>query len=266
MQRRQVAGTDLRISPLGLGTVKFGRNQGVKYPQGFELPDDQQVIELLALAKDLGINLLDTAPAYGLSEQRLGQLLTDRHDWVLETKVGESFVDGASRFDFSAEGTRKSLENSLRLLRTDYLDMVLIHSDGDDERILREEAVLETLLAMRAEGWVRAVGISSKTATGGLLAFERDCDVVMATYNPVHTDELPVLETAAQQNKCVLIKKAFASGHLEQFARDDMSPVEAAMQFVFAQAGATSIVLGTINPEHLRENVDVANRVLAALA
>lgn len=266
MIKRVVGDTGLAVSALGLGTVKFGRNQGVKYPRGFELPDDARVVELLALAKDLGINLLDTAPAYGLSEQRLGQLLTDRQDWVIETKVGETFIEGQSRFDFSAKGTRKSLENSLRLLRTDYLDMVLIHSDGDDERILRDEDVLDTLLTMRAEGWVRAVGISSKTAAGGLLAFERDCDVVMASYNPVYTDELPVLEAAAQQNKSVLIKKAFASGHLDQFSQGGISPVEAAMQFVFAQAGVTSIVLGTINPDHLRENVDVANRVLAAAA
>jgi len=261
MQKRLVAQTGIEISPLGLGTVKFGRNQGVKYPQGFELPSDKQVRDLLALAFDLGINLLDTAPAYGLSEERVGKLLpTARHDWVIETKVGERFIDGESRFDFTAAGTRTSVENSLRLLKTDYLDMVLIHSNGDDERILREEAVLDTLLDMRQAGWVRAVGISSKTVEGALLAYRLGCDVAMAAYNPVYTDELPVLEAAAAQHRAVLVKKAFASGHLDTFG--GANPVEQALSFIFAQAGATSVVLGTINPKHLRENVAVANEIL----
>src|SRR5690606_20507720 len=75
MKRLQVAQTDLFVSPIGLGTVKLGRNQGVKYPQGFELPNDRQARELIAQAGDLGINLIDTAPAYGISEERLGGLL-----------------------------------------------------------------------------------------------------------------------------------------------------------------------------------------------
>ena len=59
---------------LGLGTVKFGRNQKIKYPT-FELPSDQAVCQLLDDAQNYGINLLDTAPAYGIAEERLGQLL-----------------------------------------------------------------------------------------------------------------------------------------------------------------------------------------------
>ncbi|WGZ95451.1 MAG: aldo/keto reductase [Candidatus Thiothrix putei] len=263
MEKRPVANTGIAISPLGLGTVKLGRNQGVKYPQGFELPSDREVRELLALAFDLGINLLDTAPAYGLSEARIGKLLPNsRHEWVIETKVGEQFADGVSRFDFSEQGTRRSVENSLRLLKTDYLDMVLIHSDGDDVRILQQEAVLDTLLQMQQHGWIRAVGISSKTVEGALLAYALGCEVVMAAYNPVYTDELPVLEAAAAQNKAVLVKKAFASGHLDQFAAKN--PVEQALSFILAQAGATSVVLGTLNPKHLRENVAVASAVLGA--
>src|SRR5690606_8720766 len=100
---RPLGTTGLTVSPLGLGTVKIGRNQGVKYPSGFELPDDNQVRDLLALARDAGINLLDTAPAYGTSEERLGPLLSgQRQEWILCSKVGEEFDNGESRFDFSA--------------------------------------------------------------------------------------------------------------------------------------------------------------------
>ena len=68
MELRPLGATGLQVSPLGLGTVKFGRNQGVKYPQAFNLPSDREALALLELAWDLGINLLDTAPAYGESE------------------------------------------------------------------------------------------------------------------------------------------------------------------------------------------------------
>ena len=72
MIKRPLGSTGIDVSVLGLGTVKIGRNQQVKYPTGFELPDDDTVIELFELAQSLGINFIDTAPAYGSSEQRLG--------------------------------------------------------------------------------------------------------------------------------------------------------------------------------------------------
>ena len=92
MQLRPFGNTGINVSPLGLGTVKLGRNEQVKYPNAFSIPDDQQAGELLELARDLGINLIDTAPAYGNSEQRLGALLKgQRHEWVICSKVGEEF-------------------------------------------------------------------------------------------------------------------------------------------------------------------------------
>src|SRR5690606_3456949 len=136
MQRFPVANTGVEISAIGLGTVKLGRDQDVKYPPGFQIPDDAQATQLLILALDLGINLIDTAPAYGRSEERLGPLLRgQRSDWVICTKVGEEFENGQSHFDFSPEHVRFSLERSLKRLETDYLDIVLVHSDGNDMEI-----------------------------------------------------------------------------------------------------------------------------------
>ena len=81
---RPLGSSGLLVSPLGLGTVKLGRDQGVKYPNGFRIPDDDEARMLLKLARDLGINLIDTAPAYGRSEERLGPLLRgQREDWVI---------------------------------------------------------------------------------------------------------------------------------------------------------------------------------------
>ena len=75
---RPLGTTGLQVSAIGFGTVKLGRNQQVKYPSGFALPDDARVEALLQIARDAGVNLLDTAPAYGSSEERLGKLLQQR--------------------------------------------------------------------------------------------------------------------------------------------------------------------------------------------
>ena len=179
MELRPLGTTGIEVSVLGLGTVKLGRNLGVKYPEPFLIPDDVDVRRLLATARELGLNLLDTAPAYGKSEERLGRLLPgNREEWVIVSKVGESFAEGVSRFDFSARATRRSVEASLKRLGTDYLDLVLIHSDGDDLRILEGGEVLETLIRLKQEGLIRAYGMSTKTITGGLKAVEC-CDAVM---------------------------------------------------------------------------------------
>ena len=181
MQKRRLGGTGLKVSEIGLGTVKFGRNQAVKYPQSFSLPSDIELEKLLATASELGINLLDTAPAYGSSEERLGKLLHGkRHDWILSTKVGEEFVDGKSRFDFSAAAIQASVERSLKRLQTDYLDVVLVHSDGNDMHLIEQENVFLMLEQMKQAGKIRSFGMSTKTIAGGLLALVQ-ADVVMVT-------------------------------------------------------------------------------------
>lgn len=257
MQYRPFGSTDLQLSVLGLGTVKLGRNQGVKYPSSFEIPDDKAARDLLALAKDLGINLLDTAPAYGNSEERLGHLLKNqRKDWIICTKVGEEFSTDAngnpqSYFDFSPEHTKFSIERSLKRLNTDYLDIVLVHSDGNDEHVIQHTGAIETLSELKKSGIIRAFGVSTKTISGGILAAEK-CDGVMATLNLAYQDELPVFDYCATHNKGVLIKKAFASGHLSSSTSD---PVRDSLSLALKQKATSSVIIGTINPKHLRENV-----------
>lgn len=239
--------TDIHISPLGLGTVKFGRNQQVKYPQPFELPDDNTITKLLNCARDLNINLIDTAPAYGESENRLGQLLKpDRKNWVIATKVGEEFTDGESHFDFSEKHTRYSIERSLKRLKTDYLDIVLVHSSGEDLHIIQQERIFQTLGSLQKAGLIRAFGMSTKTIEGGRLAAELS-DVVMVTFNPDYTDEQEVITYAHQLKKGVFIKKALSSGHLKDTIHDRM-------RFIFQQPGVSSVIVGTLNPEHLVQN------------
>ena len=269
--KRALGNTGLQVSCLGLGTVKFGRNQGVKYPTGFELPNDKEVSHILALACELGINLLDTAPAYGSSEERLGALLKNRHDWIVCSKTGEEFINGQSHFDFNAKHTQFSVERSLKRLRTDYLDLVLVHSDGNDKHIIQQTDCFETLLKLKQKGLIRAFGLSGKTVEGGLLALQY-ADAVMVTFNPAETSEREVIQHAKSLNKAVLIKKAFNSGHAvaakpttdecvdttqkEQAASTHPAtdPAQDSLRFVLNEPGVSSVIVGTINTRHLQAN------------
>lgn len=259
MDKKQLGHTDLMISPLGLGTVKFGRNESVKYPKGFEIPSEEFLADLLGQAKALGINMLDTAPAYGESEERLGRLLKgQREDWVIIGKAGEEFEDGESLYNFTPDHFERSLDRSLERLNTDYIDALLIHSDGNDMQILSNDKLIQCLHDFKAQGVVKAIGASTKTIEGGIMALEM-LDIVMATYNPAYIYEQPVLDYAAKHGGGILLKKALASGHVDQFGED---PVQASMDFAFGHAGVDGIIVGTINPAHLKQNVAAALNAL----
>jgi len=261
LPQRQLGDTDLYLSILGLGTVKLGRDQQVKYPTGFKIPDDKAVKNLFAACQDLGINFIDTAPAYGVSEERLGQLLPNKNDWMIMTKVGEVFENGQSSFDFSAKATRSSVERSLKRLRREHLDMVLVHSNGNDMDIINNQGALSELVELKQQGLIRSFGMSTKTVEGGLWVVE-NCDVVMATCNLSDEQDLPVIERAKELNKGVVVKKGLQSGHADKFAGG--SGVEAAFEHVFNQQGVTSMIVGTINIQHLSDNVHIVNDVIAA--
>ena len=246
-----------RLFIITSGTVKFGRNEGVKYPEEFELPDDYTLTRLLSTAEELGVNLLDTSPAYGTSEERLGKLLQGKRErWVIAGKAGEEFENGKSSYNFTAEHFTKSLERTLKRLNTDYLDILLIHSDGSDTKILSDEKLIARLHDFKKKGMVRAIGASTKTPEGGIKALEM-LDIVMATYNPAHMDEKPVLDYATKHNKPVLLKKLFASGHVNQ-----VGGMQKAMDFAFQHPGTSSVIVGTLKPERLRANVQAATNAL----
>lgn len=258
MIQKPIGTTSIRVSRLGLGTVKFGRNEQVKYPSAFDLPTDAEIHRLLDVAREHGVNLLDTAPAYGTSEERLGPILAERgeiDDWVLATKAGEEFRDGESHFDFSPAHIRKSVERSLRRLRRERIELVLLHSNGDDVKILTERGAVEALQEMKTGGKIGAIGISSKTVEGGKLALELGLDVVMAAYNPWYRDEEAVFDAAAAAGRAVLVKKALGSGWLgRESGRSVAEQVEESFRFIFAHPGATAAVVGTLSPTNLAAN------------
>ena len=257
-EKRPIADTGILVSPIGLGTVKFGRNTGVKYPAEFDLPDDKHLLDLLAQAWDYGINLLDTAPAYGHSEQRLGELLPKLgKEWVIATKVGETFdaSSGQSHYQFDAKHIRFSVEQSLKKLKRDVLDIVLIHSDGRDREIIEQEGALAVLDDLKQQGLIRATGMSTKTVNGGLLALAQS-DIAMVMHNLHYHDESVVLDYALEHGKAIFIKKALGSGHM---AGGDM---QQNFDVIYQHKAVTSVILGTITPSHLGDNVAYASHAL----
>jgi aryl-alcohol dehydrogenase-like predicted oxidoreductase len=241
------------VSKLGLGTVKFGRNQKVKNAcgDGFPLPSDQMILELLDLAIAHGINLIDTAPAYGSSEERLGQLMGARRERLfLMTKTGERFIDNESHYDFSKEATQASVANSLKTLRTDRLDCVMVHCHRDDVGIINSSDVLETLSDLKKRGDIRSFGVSTMSVEGGLLAIKL-CDAVMVPFNVDYTEHLPVIEAAHNSGVAVIVKKGFGSGHLSA-----NGGYHRCLEAILAQPGITSVTVGTNSAQHLLENIE----------
>lgn len=249
MEKVKLGQTGLEVFPIGLGTVKFGRDQGVKYPTGFEIPNEEDLYDFLQLAKSLGINMLDTAPSYGQSEKRLGRLLKgQRKDWVIIGKAGEEFEDGTSTYHFPPDHFEKSLERTLKRLNTDYIDALLIHSDGSDMDILNNEKLIKKLYKFKEQGLVKAIGASTKTASGGVKTLQL-MDIVMATYTQQYTDEKPVLDYAQKHNKAVILKKILSSGH--------NTNIQDALSFAFSHKGTSATIIGTINPNHLKNNIKI---------
>lgn len=231
---------DLRVAPISLGTVKLGRNSNVKYPKPFDLPSREQINKLLSVAQDLGINLIDTAPAYGSSELRIGELLKGRRqDWLISTKVGEIY-EGDSSYDFSASHVTSSIHNSLEQLRTDYLDIVLIHCSDDDLNDLKKTDAIAEILKLQTQGYIRYAGASTKSLSGSLFALAA-MDVAM-----VEADELNELDKAVTHGP-LMIKKALQSGHSKNFSEGIRS--------VLSYSQVSTVVVGTINEKHLVENV-----------
>jgi aryl-alcohol dehydrogenase-like predicted oxidoreductase len=253
MVSRPLGNTGLVVSPIGLGTTKLGRNTDVKYPSAFDLPSEKQIAELLDSALELGVNLIDTAPAYGESEQRLGPFVQANRDRVvLCTKCGEMYEDGRSTYDFSKSAVIASAERSRRRLRTDYIDILLLHSDGRDLEILTQTGAIEALNELKKTGKVRAIGISAKTEAGILEAC-RSLDVIMAPFSQKDPSLAEAFTKAHQAGLGVLAIKGLFSGHL------DAGP---AIDFVLQQRFVDSLIVGTINPAHLREAVATADQRL----
>ena len=168
---RRLGRTGLEVTGLSMGGAGIGRG---------DVTDDDAV-EAVHRGIKLGINYLDTSPLYGESERRVGLGLADgwREKVFLATKTG---THPEWHGDFSASGTRKSVENSLCLLGTDYLDVCLVHDPDSMSPIIAKGGALEELQRMREEGLIRFIGLGVREHEFHRIAIATGLVDVILTY------------------------------------------------------------------------------------
>ena len=253
MDRRALGRSGIEVSPIGYGAFKIGRNEGIKYPQAYDLPDEKEADALLHGLLDLGVALIDTAPAYGSSEERIGRAISSRRDeFTLSTKVGETWEAGESTFDFTRTGMERSVRRSLERLQCDAVDLLLVHSDGRDLPLHETDRVDETMRALRDQGYTQAIGFSGKTKDGMLRALEWS-DAIMVEYHAANRTMEDVIRAAGDRGIGVLVKKGLGSGHLDP---------QTALEFLLRQSPVcefiSSIVIGSLSLERMSSNVGMA--------
>ncbi len=189
-------------------------------------------------------------PPMESAKSRIGRVLGHRRsEYVLATKVGETFSNGVSHYDFSGTAVRASVERSLNRLRTDVLDLLFLHSDGRDLWIQEQTDAVAAMVELKRRGLVQKIGLSGKTIDGAQLALEWS-DVLMVEYHLEDRSHEALIREAAARSVGVIVKKGLASGRLA--AAD-------AVRFVLGNSDVAGLVVGGLNLAHFRENIRAAN-------
>jgi L-galactose dehydrogenase len=200
MEYRKLGQTDLSLSLIGFGSATLG--------DVFGNVDPSEAIRAVHLAVDSGINFFDSSPYYGitLSETRLGQALVGRRERVvLATKCGRY---GFDEFDFSARRVTASIDESLRRLQTDYIDLFQVHDVefGDVEQIIQE--TLPALRKLQQQGKARYIGVTGyppKLLRRIAEAAPVDSILTYCRYNLINTDMDGILTAFAREHGIGLI-------------------------------------------------------------
>ena len=281
LPRRRLGRTELEVTCLGMGGAGLGRGDAT----------DDEAIEAVHRAIDLGINYLDTAPLYGESERRVGLALADgwREKIYLATKTG---THPEWRGDFSAAGTRRSVENSLRLLGTDYLDVCLVHDPDSMDPVVAKGGALDELQRMREEGLIKFIGLGvrqhefhkiaietgvvdviltyldytllSQTANEWLIPLAAENDIGIINGSPIAMGLLSGVEPdASAKSDHISNSEGEKAYQLWQWANDnDLNLLNLAIQFCFRQPRIAMSLTGSKNAEEVEQNFAAATTLV----
>jgi aryl-alcohol dehydrogenase-like predicted oxidoreductase len=253
--------------------------------------DDEDAGRLLGAVLDSGINLIDTAIDYGRSEELIGRYLGHRRDeYFLASKCGCPLDPPAGatppyQHDYSPGNVRAGVEQSLRRLRTDRLDLVQVHMSPSRARLAADHTI-ETLRSLRDDGKVRFIGMS------GILPNLPDhiamgvFDVFQIPYSAVQREHEGLITEAAAASAGTLIRGGAARGApaddkgwrqgplgldpgegqrrwessgIEDLL-DGMSRIEFVLRFTLSHPDLSSTIVGTSSIGHLRSNVAIAEK------
>lgn len=272
--------TGLSVSALGFGAA----------PVGFLKTDRDRVARMLNLMLDAGVNLIDTAANYEGAEELIAATVGRRRgDYVLVSKCGTRLPD-LDEPTWSPQLVTKTVERSLRRLKTDRLDVMLLHSC--DLATLRKGDALGTLVRAREAGKVRFVGYSGDNEAAAFAAGLPDVAVLETSVNVVDQLNLDtVLPTAVQHEAGVLAKrpianaawkdldeqpgmyKGYAKTYTDRLAKLGLRPSdvgfdgppeqawpELALRFTLSHPGVHCAIIGTTNPENAKANLAAAEK------
>ena len=279
--------TGLSVTALGFGALELrGIVSGVGRPLSPEEPG-----AILNAVLDAGINYVDVAVDYGEAEEHIGRHISHRRsEFYLATKCGcpldnsgfkpeerTRFGVPLPRFhDYSRESIVNACHQSLRRMRTDYLDIVQFHF-SPDRAVLEEEGAVETLQELQRQGKIRHLGCSSILPN----VFDHIAmgvfDVLQVPYSILQPEHAEAIAEAASAGLGVVIRGGVARGQpgagngdtwvwdqWENAEMDDllegMSATEFLLRATIANADAHTTIVGTLNPTHLRENVAAVRR------
>ena len=284
---RTLGRTGLEVTTLGYGAMELrGGSRGPEV-------SDEQADRVLNAVLDAGINLIDTSPDYGLSEERIGRYIAHRRDdFVLTSKCGclvavEPTPDGP-RHVFTPENIRAGVEQSLARMKTDHIDVVQFH--GSPSRAeLEEHGAVEALQALQQEGKVRYLGMSGTTPNLADQIAMGVFDVFQIPYSALQREHEPLVAAAADAGAGTLIRGGAARGtpaddkpwtrggasrpgFVDPFAEaenrwesakldelaGEMGRMAFTLRFTLTHPGLSTTIVGTSNPDHLAANVEAA--------
>jgi hypothetical protein len=271
MEMKTLGKTGLEVSRLGAGLAEMGH-----------LTDVSVAGRLLNIALDAGINFLDTAACYGDSEVLIGKTVADRQDeYILATKAGHVTV-GYEGEAWTAETIHDSIDRSLERMRTDHLDLVQLHSCGVD--VLERGEVIQALLDAKASGKVRFIGYSGDGEAAQWAIDSGHFDTLQTSFNLL--DQAPLeatLPKAEAAGMGIIIKRPIANavwGNPEGSGRETYraraqamqargpipeapeDPIALALGFLLAHDEVDTAIVGTRDPDHMRENIQIVERDL----
>jgi aryl-alcohol dehydrogenase-like predicted oxidoreductase len=275
-EKRRISTMDKEVTFIGFGALSIGRDWGLTDKKR---PDEAEAGILLNDVLDLGINLIDTASAYHRSEERIGISISSRRDeYILASKCGEHNDEPATFYDFSYDAIKESIDRSLKLLKTDSIDLMQIHFGPDPEKVLADGETVRAMKDAQKEGKVRYLGASIDGELAKQCILSGDFDVMQMEYhllNQLNEDNIKLCE---EKGIGVLIRTGLGRGLLTSKAlQAELKPAKLkqllelvnddgellstlALNFLYENKGISSVLIGTKNLGHLKKNIELLER------
>lgn len=214
MKYRQFGSTGMSVSEVGMGCWAIGGNA---FGNSYGSTDDAESLKAIKKAVALGCNFFDTADVYGHghSEELLGLALQSlRSSVFIATKVGGAYMynsDEWGHVNFTADYINFALEQSLRRLRTTYIDVYQLHNPT--LAMIKEGEVFKPLRALQKAGKIKHAGVSVFTLDEGLAALDH-VDAVQCVFNIIDPRNYEMMETAKRRGIAVIVREPLANGML----------------------------------------------------